>query len=54
VTIANGLRVQEETVVVIAVDTGDGRPGVLYISIPGTHRSLRPDINTVIKSLKVV
>jgi hypothetical protein len=46
--------VTDETVVVVAVDTGKDRPGILYVSIPGTRDELRPDINTVVESLKVL
>lgn len=46
--------VTEETVVVVAVDTGKARPGILYASIPGTRLELRPDINTVVESLRVL
>jgi hypothetical protein len=46
--------VTDETVVVVAVDTGKRRPGILYITIPGTHDELRADINTVVDSLRVL
>lgn len=47
-------RVTEETVVVVAVDTGKDRPGILYTAIPGSHEELRADINTVVESLRVL
>jgi hypothetical protein len=46
--------VSDGTVVVVAVDTGQDQPGILYASIPGTREELRPDINTVVESLRVL
>lgn len=49
-----GMTVTKETAVIAAVDTGKEYPGVLYVSIPGTHYQLRPDINTVLDSAEVM
>lgn len=46
--------VTDGTIVVVAVDTGKERPGILYTAIPGTREELRPDINTVVESLRVL
>src|SRR5262249_31139533 len=46
--------VNDGTVVVVAVDNGNDQPRVLFTSIPGTREELRPDINTVVKSLRVL
>ena len=40
------------TVVVAALDAGGDLPSVVYMSVPDAKKALRPDINTVFKSLK--
>lgn len=39
---------------VVVVGTGRPRPSVLWIALPETEKELRPDINTLIDSLRVV
>ncbi|GAA0386303.1 hypothetical protein Acor_26220 [Acrocarpospora corrugata] len=39
---------------VIAVDTGAARPGILWITIPDTHKRLWPDINRLVNSVRVL
>lgn len=40
------------TLVVAAVATGNEVPSIVYMSVPGTGKSLLPDVNTVFKSIK--
>jgi len=40
-------------VTVAVVDTGKSSPGVLFMSVPNTSRKLWPDINFVVRSLRV-
>ncbi|RJL34446.1 hypothetical protein [Bailinhaonella thermotolerans] len=47
-----GTKITKDTVVFAAVDTGRALPAILYIAIPDTQKSLLPDINTIIKSIK--
>ncbi|WP_188195243.1 hypothetical protein [Nonomuraea sp. SYSU D8015] len=50
----DGRKARRELSIAIAVDTGRPRPAVLWITIPDTHRRLWPDVDTLVKSLKVV
>lgn len=50
----DGRKARRELSVAIAVDTGRPRPAVLWITIPDTHQRLWPDVDTLVKSLKVV
>jgi hypothetical protein len=50
----DGRKARQELSVAIAVDTGRPRPAVLWITIPDTHRRLWPDVDTLVRSLKVV
>ncbi|MEU8248814.1 hypothetical protein [Nonomuraea sp. NPDC048916] len=44
---------QNATIVTIAVNTGNDVPSMVYMSVPSTGKQLLPDINTVVKQLKV-
>jgi hypothetical protein len=46
--------VSERTMIEIAVDTGRANPSMLQIALAKNSYRLRPDITTVIKSLKVI
>ncbi|MEO3786553.1 hypothetical protein ABGB12_24775 [Actinocorallia sp. B10E7] len=46
------VRSTAEVVVTVLVDTGKQYPSVLFVSMPNTHKTLWPDINTVISQLK--
>ncbi|RVX41372.1 hypothetical protein EDD27_3896 [Nonomuraea polychroma] len=50
----DGRKARQELSVAIAVDTGRPRPAVLWITIPDTHRRLWPDVDTLVRSLKIV
>lgn len=41
-------------IVVVVVDTGRPAPGVLYLSVPDTHRGLWPDLDRVVGGLHVI
>lgn len=49
-----GLRATSELMVVVAVDTGQADPGVLYVSIPNTENKHLPDVNALLSSLRVI
>lgn len=49
-----GMRAKSELAAVAVVDTGASLPGVVYLSIPDTHRELWPDIDTVVRSLRLL
>lgn len=49
-----GLHATSELMVIVAVDTGQTTPGLLYISIPDTENDRLPDIGALVKSLRVV
>lgn len=49
-----GMRAKSELAAVAVVDTGASLPGVVYLSIPDTHKQLWPDIDTVVKSLRLL
>jgi hypothetical protein len=48
-----GLKATTDVVAVALVDTGKKAPGVLFMSVPNTDRKLWPDVNFVMRSLKV-
>ena len=48
-----GLKATGDVVTVAVVDTGKSSPGVLFMSVPNTSRKLWPDINFVVRSLRV-
>jgi hypothetical protein len=48
-----GLKATGDMVAVAVVDTGKPSPGVLFMSVPNTSRKLWPDINFVMRSLRV-
>jgi hypothetical protein len=50
----DGREARRELSVAIAVDTGRPRPAMLWITIPDTHRRLWPDVDTLVRSLKIV
>ncbi|MEV0583799.1 hypothetical protein [Nonomuraea sp. NPDC050310] len=41
------------TVVVAAVPTGGEVPAIVYMQVPGDSKSLLPDVNTIMRSIKV-
>jgi hypothetical protein len=45
---------KNQTEVVVAVDTGRQLPAIVEITIPGNQSRLLPDINQVVRSLRVV
>ena len=47
------LKATGDVVTVAVVDTGRSAPGVLFMSVPNTNRKLWPDINFVVRSLRV-
>ncbi|WP_066368865.1 hypothetical protein [Herbidospora mongoliensis] len=49
-----GRKANLELAVAVAMDTGAGRPSVVWITIPETHKRLWPDIETVVSSLRVL
>jgi hypothetical protein len=49
-----GRRARTELSVAVAVDTGKGRPSILWITIPETHKRLWPDIRQVVNSIRVL
>ncbi|MCA2219752.1 hypothetical protein [Nonomuraea aurantiaca] len=44
---------EKATIVTAAINTGKDVPAIVYMSIPSTSKQLLPDINTVIKQIKV-
>lgn len=48
-----GVRAAMDLSAIIVIDTGRPRPSVLWVDIPDTDKSLWPDINTMIGSLRV-
>uniref|UniRef100_UPI003556B51C hypothetical protein n=1 Tax=Nonomuraea rhizosphaerae TaxID=2665663 RepID=UPI003556B51C len=44
---------EKATIVVAAVNTGKDVPAIVYMSVPSTSKQLLPDVNTVIKQMKV-
>jgi hypothetical protein len=49
----HGLKATGDVVMVALVDTGRKTPGVLFMSVPNTHRELWPDVDFVVRSLRV-
>jgi hypothetical protein len=45
---------KSRTIVVLAVDTGRRRPAIVQISVPDNQNRLLPDINLVIRSLRIL
>jgi hypothetical protein len=48
-----GVKATGDVVTVAIVDTGKKAPGVLFMSVPNTHKKLWPDVNYVMHSIKV-
>ena len=48
------LRDAEDKEVVLAVDTGRLRPAIIEVTVPDNQNSRLPDINQVIRSVRVV
>ncbi|MFD0901245.1 MmpS family transport accessory protein [Actinomadura sediminis] len=48
------LRATMDLSVVVVVDTGQERPSSLWIDIPNTHQQYWADVNTIVRSLRVV
>ncbi len=48
-----GMKATGDVVMVALVDTGKKSPGVLFMSVPNTHRKLWPDVDFVVRSLRV-
>jgi hypothetical protein len=48
-----GLKATGELFTVALVDTGKKEPGVVLMSVPNTHKTLWPDVNYVMRSIKV-
>jgi hypothetical protein len=48
-----GVKATGDVVTVAMVDTGRKAPGVLFMSVPNTHKKLWPDVNYVMHSMKV-
>ncbi|MDR8411549.1 hypothetical protein MTP10_22775 [Nonomuraea sp. 3-1Str] len=42
------------TIVTAAVNTGKDVPAIVYMSVPATGKQLLPDVNTVVRQLKVI
>lgn len=51
---AEGYVAKSEEVAVLVVDTGEGLPSALYVSLPDTVRSLWPSVDDLIASVRVV
>ncbi|KAB2351456.1 hypothetical protein F8566_04205 [Actinomadura rudentiformis] len=49
-----GVRATGEVVVAAIIDTGRPSPGVVFASLPNTHRRMWPDLNQFVSQLKVV
>jgi hypothetical protein len=48
-----GVKATGDVVAVALVDTGKKAPGVLFMSVPNTNKKLWPDVNFVVRSLRV-
>src|SRR5690606_15346406 len=46
--------ISKTTMVVAAINTGGDLPSIVYMSVPDNKKALRPDINTVFGSVKVL
>ena len=49
-----GTRATGDIVAVALVDTGKKTPGIVFMSVPNTSRKLWPDVNFMVRSLKVL
>ncbi|MES9605448.1 MULTISPECIES: hypothetical protein [Actinomadura] len=38
---------------VVVVDTGRPRPSFVWLDVPASHKRLWPDVNTLLRSLRV-
>ncbi|NUW43039.1 hypothetical protein [Nonomuraea rhodomycinica] len=45
---------EKATIVTIAVNSGKDVPAIVYMSVPETAKQLLPDVNTVVRQLKVL
>ncbi|MBN6057617.1 hypothetical protein JYK22_37185 [Nonomuraea sp. RK-328] len=45
---------ENATIVTIAVNSGKDVPAIVYMSVPSTGKQLLPDVNTVVRQLKVL
>ncbi|GAA3177631.1 hypothetical protein GCM10010486_51720 [Nonomuraea roseoviolacea subsp. carminata] len=45
---------EKATIVTIAVNSGKNVPAIVYMSVPATGKQLLPDVNTVVRQLKVL
>ncbi|NUW30645.1 hypothetical protein HTZ77_04300 [Nonomuraea sp. SMC257] len=45
---------EKATIAVIAVNSGKDVPSIVYMSVPATAKQLLPDVNTVVRQLKVL
>ena len=48
-----GTKATGDVVTVALIDTGKKAPGVLFMSVPNTNRKIWPDINFIVRSLRV-
>jgi hypothetical protein len=48
-----GVQATGDVVTVAVVDTGRKTPGILFMSVPNTSKKLWPDVNYVVRSLRV-
>jgi hypothetical protein len=48
-----GTKATGDVVTVALIDTGKKAPGVLFMSVPNTNRKLWPDVNFIVRSLRV-
>jgi hypothetical protein len=48
-----GVKATGDVVAVALVDTGRKAPGILFMSVPNTNKKLWPDVNFVVRSLRV-
>jgi hypothetical protein len=49
-----GTKATGDVMTVAIVDTGKQEPAVLFMSVPNTNRKLWPDVNYVVRQLKVM
>ncbi|MFC9969434.1 hypothetical protein ACFVH6_00870 [Spirillospora sp. NPDC127200] len=49
-----GLRTGTELAVAVMVDVDGYRPSFVFLSLPDSHRALRPDVNRVVSSIRVL
>jgi hypothetical protein len=48
-----GVKATADIVAVALIDTGKKAPGVLFMSVPNTNKKLWPDVNFIVRSLRV-